>query len=691
MTISGSTLVVELSNYASGTVVADAVRIQQIQGDHGLDDDFHVESTSPTIDAGDPGSLYLAEPAPNGGRVNQGYDGNTSSAAQSASPLVQMLAPNGLEKYVQGQSVTVQWRSNGLTNNVPVALINAGGPEVGTWSADAYRTDETSSYTSTISTTVSTSGVTNPAPQAVYQSYDYANSGVGNALTYQLPVPNGTYTLRLHFVEPTYSSAGQRKFNVVLQGTTVQSNYDIYVAAGAMDRATTLSFTVTASGGSGISLALVNVTSAPAILSGIELSAANPSGTASPTVNLQVSADNGNTWTTIASNLATDNYGSGSYVWTVPANETPGNQYLMRAVANSGGSPVGVSAGNFLVAPSGGSYYVNASATGGQYTTAAGNNLNSGKAPNQPMASLAALLAAYNAVFQPGNTIYVDTGTYHEVRTIVLTAADSGIIFQGPTATGSPAVINRGNTSSGQYVFQLTGAQNVTLDHLWITGGYDGVYAASGAGSTYLTLSNSTVYDNDEYGVDLEPSNDHPTLAGNTVDGTTSSPYYQSYGFYLDSVNYALISGNTVYNSENSGMYLYGVQDVVNSNTVYQCGTGIEVADYVSGAANQSQATNNTVHDNTSEGISVSSNALAEGNTVYRTAGSGYGIEVSSGAIAQQNTVHDNVYGIYISGGGQRWATAPTTTARRESTILMAAARPSLRATMSTATSRAWS
>ena len=47
-----------------------------------------------------------------------------------------------------------------------------------------------------------TSGVSNPAPQAVYQTYDYANYGAGNELAYQLPVPDGTYTLRLHFVEP---------------------------------------------------------------------------------------------------------------------------------------------------------------------------------------------------------------------------------------------------------------------------------------------------------------------------------------------------------------------------------------------------------------------------------------------------------------------------------------------------------
>ena len=609
--IAGTTLAVQLAReYPSNSVVADAVRIQRLQGDGGGDDNFHVESTSPTIDAGDPGSLYLAEPPSNGvnqgngGRVNQGYDGNTPNAAQSVSPLVQMLAPNGLEKYVQGQTVTVQWRSNGLTNNLPVALINAGGPEAGTWSADAYRTDGYNTYTGTITPTVDISHVTNPAPQAVYQSYDQAYSGVGQQLSYQLPVPNGTYTLRLHFVEPSYSSAGQRKFNVLLQGATVQSNYDIYAAAGALDRATTLSFTVTASGGNGIALALVNVTSNPAVLSGIELSAANPGGMASPTANVQLSADNGATWTTLAANQPLDNYGSGSYLWTVPANQTPGNQYLMRVVANSGGQPVGVSAGNFLVAPSGANYYVNdGSQTGDQYTTAVGSNVNSGKTPDQPMSSLAALLAAYRGDFHAGDTIYVDNGTYNEVRNVVLTAADNAIRIQGPTAAGATAVINRGNTASGQYVFQLSGAQNVTLDHLSITGGYDGVEADSGVNSAYLTLSNSTIYGNYQYGVYLNSSNTN-----------------------------ALVSGNTV----------------------YQCSTGIYVNGAGSGTANQNRAMYNIVHDNTYQGISLYYNALAQGNTVYRqTSGSGYGIYIYEGGTAQQNVVHDNIYGVYVDYGAQ--------------------------------------
>jgi len=47
--------------------------------------DFHLQSWSPCVDAGDPASAFSEEPQPNGGRVNMGAYGNTPEAA-SGSP-----------------------------------------------------------------------------------------------------------------------------------------------------------------------------------------------------------------------------------------------------------------------------------------------------------------------------------------------------------------------------------------------------------------------------------------------------------------------------------------------------------------------------------------------------------------------------------------------------------------------------
>ena len=45
----GNTLDVRLSNASSGRLMADAVRIEEIKGDGGLDDDFHLSATSPGV------------------------------------------------------------------------------------------------------------------------------------------------------------------------------------------------------------------------------------------------------------------------------------------------------------------------------------------------------------------------------------------------------------------------------------------------------------------------------------------------------------------------------------------------------------------------------------------------------------------------------------------------------------------
>ena len=107
-------------------VEADGVSLQQVEGDGGLDDDFTVQPTSKTIDAGSPVDAYSLEPSPNGGRANLGSTGGTAQAATSPAQLVQVTSPNGLEKLTAGQQVNVTWRTNGLTGTVaPVQNVIA--------------------------------------------------------------------------------------------------------------------------------------------------------------------------------------------------------------------------------------------------------------------------------------------------------------------------------------------------------------------------------------------------------------------------------------------------------------------------------------------------------------------------------------------------------------------------------------
>ena len=361
----------------------------------------------------------------------------------------------------------------------PVALINVDGGVVGNWLADSYQTPlyKPGESSLTFSDPVDTSHVTNPAPQAVYQSMAFANNGY-DRLSYTLPVPDGTYTIRLDFAESQVNTAGYRTFDIWLQGQTVRSSYDVVADAGAWHTATALSFTVIAAGGTGILLELVSVKQ-QAILSGIELTQVNPSGVAAPTASLALSIDNGQTWQPLASGLALDSSGNGTYLWT-PTVQTSGNTALIRVTADQGTKPQAVSSRAFLITNSGHDYYVNdASTTGDVFTTAVGNDANSGKTPDQPVASLRVLLADYN--FQKGDVIHVDTGVYRDYRNIVVTAQDSGVTIQGPAA--SVAMFNRNNQNVGTTVFTIMGASDVTLDHLPLQGAIYGVLAPAGANS----------------------------------------------------------------------------------------------------------------------------------------------------------------------------------------------------------------
>ncbi len=117
--------------------------------------------------------------------------------------------------------------------------INAGGPAVSPFAAD---TDFTGGATAAVTNAINTSGVTNPAPQAVYQSNRYGN------FTYTIPglTAGANYTVRLHFAEEYWTTAGSRIFNVTINGKQVLTNFDILATAGAEYKAVVEQFTAAA-------------------------------------------------------------------------------------------------------------------------------------------------------------------------------------------------------------------------------------------------------------------------------------------------------------------------------------------------------------------------------------------------------------------------------------------------------------
>jgi hypothetical protein len=141
--------------------------------------------------------------------------------------------------------------------------VNAGGGAYSdslgqTWSADTgYQ--QGSAY-STISAIAGTPDA------ALYQVLRYSLSG---PLTYQFSVANGNRTIRLKFAELYYTAAGQRVFDVAINGTTLTSHLDVFSAAGGINRALDMVYPVTVTGGQ-VTITLTPVTGLP-IINAIEI------------------------------------------------------------------------------------------------------------------------------------------------------------------------------------------------------------------------------------------------------------------------------------------------------------------------------------------------------------------------------------------------------------------------------------
>lgn len=104
-----------------------------------------------------------------------------------------------------------------------VAAINAGG--------DAYVAADGTPYSADSafeggSTQVSTQTVTGSADGALYNNWRFGN------FAYRIPVFDGAYTVELQFADTYNSAAGQRIFNVAIEGTTVLNDFDIIASVG---------------------------------------------------------------------------------------------------------------------------------------------------------------------------------------------------------------------------------------------------------------------------------------------------------------------------------------------------------------------------------------------------------------------------------------------------------------------------
>jgi chitinase len=167
--------------------------------------------------------------------------GRTGLAAACLAGVVALL----LALVVQGASAI---SSAATAVSVPLR-INAGGPAYtdpsgNVWQADKAYTAGSWGYDTSYGTTSTTHTIANTTTPTLYQTANTFNNNTG----YKIDIANGSYSVTLKMLEDWANAAGQRKFDVTIEGAKVLTAFDIFASCGAYsacDRA----FTVTVSDG----------------------------------------------------------------------------------------------------------------------------------------------------------------------------------------------------------------------------------------------------------------------------------------------------------------------------------------------------------------------------------------------------------------------------------------------------------
>jgi hypothetical protein len=141
--------------------------------------------------------------------------------------------------------------------------VNAGGPAYTDSQGNLWAADNGFTAGGSYSTNATISNTTSPT---LYQTEHYSNNGL---LEYTTTVPNGQYSVVLKFAEIYFTAAGQRVFNIIINGTTVATNFDPFAAAGGENIAVDNTYPVTVTGGA-IDIRFVAVVQNPKV-SAIEI------------------------------------------------------------------------------------------------------------------------------------------------------------------------------------------------------------------------------------------------------------------------------------------------------------------------------------------------------------------------------------------------------------------------------------
>lgn len=201
--------------------------------------------------------------------------------------------------------------------------------------------------------------IANTEDDRIYQLERWCLSG------YNIPVSNGSYTVRMHFAETsldTVTGVGGRIFNVSLEGVPVLTNFDVYAATGGHNIAHVRTFDTTVSDGA-LNIGFTQQTNCP-MINGVEIVPSTPVPS-TPTA-------------TLAANPTTVSNGESTTLSWSSTNAT--------SCTGSGFSTNGASSGAASVSPSATTAYsISCSGTGGTASAQATVQVTTSPPPSTPI------------------------------------------------------------------------------------------------------------------------------------------------------------------------------------------------------------------------------------------------------------------------------------------------------------------
>jgi hypothetical protein len=528
------------------------------------------------------------------------------------------------------------WGNSGtIINQGTILADDSGGP-----SGYAYDTGYTTSNTWTGGTSdaIDTSAVSDTTPASVYQTYRTGYGDYWSPLTYTLDdlTPGTTYTVRLLFADSSYDSAGEREFNVGINGTQVLTDFDIVAAAGGKDKAVVEEFTATADGNGQIAIDFSSGAMNWPLINGIELLSG---GTRLQAIDCGLVA--GGTIGVDSTTFINEGTLAVSNGETLNVSGLTGN--LGHVSISGSGSTLSLSGANYIIdqglsAPAGTTVSLGRTWTNVSTITATGATLNLGdqSSSSTNLWSNTGTIAVTDTTVNFGGWFTTaGLGTFSRTDgtlNLIGTLDNTGQTLTLDATTGSCNLM--GGTLLGGAYSSADGAELVftsaggTLDGVTANSDLDlatnnaNVHIVDG-----LTLSGATVYLGSASGTTsgqmLFDTTETLDGTGTVVFGKNSSNWVYS----LTGTTWTIGSGITIRGSSgNIGNWWWG-----NSGTIINQGTIL--ADDSGGpsgyAYDAGYTTSNTWADSTSDAIDTSAVSDTTPASVYQTYRYGYGYDWS--------------------------------------------------------------